>query len=76
MLDDIKVILKHHFCGKNIIVLSYVPNVVVDIRTFPKNLSTTTGLSILLHGVILLPDATSYDKIDIKTDYHNDTMNI
>ena len=29
---------------------------------FPENLQTTSGLSILLHGVISLPDATSYDK--------------
>ena len=29
---------------------------------FPENLSTASGLSILLHGVISLPDATSYDK--------------
>ena len=29
---------------------------------FPKNLLTTSGLSILLYGVISLPDATSYDK--------------
>ena len=30
--------------------------------TFPVSLLTTSGLSILLHGVISLPDATSYDK--------------
>ena len=34
----------------------------MDVITFPVNLYTTSGLSILLHGVILLPDATSYDK--------------
>ena len=28
---------------------------------FPENLLTTSGLSILLHGVISLSDATSYD---------------
>ena len=28
---------------------------------FPVNLYTTSGLSILLHGVNSLPDATSYD---------------
>ena len=28
---------------------------------FPVNLLTISGLSILLHGVISLPDATSYD---------------
>ena len=39
-----------------------MPNVIMDVITFPENLLTTIGLSILLHGVILLPDATSYDK--------------
>ena len=34
----------------------------MDVITFPENLLTTSGLSILLHGVISLPDATSYDK--------------
>ena len=29
----------------------------MDVITFPKNLQTTRGLSILLHGVITLPDA-------------------
>ena len=28
----------------------------------PENLLTTSGLSILMHGLISLPDATSYDK--------------
>ena len=37
-------------------------NVVMDVITFPENRSTTSGLQILLHGVISLPDATSYDK--------------
>ena len=32
----------------------------MNVIEFPKNLQTTTGLSILLHGVITLPDATSY----------------
>ena len=30
------------------------------IMTFPVNLKTTSGLSILLHGIISLPDRTSY----------------
>ena len=37
-------------------------DVVMDIITFPKNLQTTGGLSILLHGVISLPDEISRDK--------------
>ena len=40
----------------------YVRNVVMDVITFPENLKTTSSLSILLHGVISLPDAMSYDK--------------
>ena len=35
----------------------------MDVITFPVNLWTTSGLSILLHGVISLSDATSYDKL-------------
>ena len=35
----------------------------MDVIKFPVNLLTTSGLSILLHDVITLPDATSYDKI-------------
>ena len=34
----------------------------MDVITFPENLLTTSGLSILLHGVISFPYATSYDK--------------
>ena len=33
----------------------------MNIITFPENPLTTSGLSILLHGVISLPDAMSYD---------------
>ena len=40
----------------------YVRKVVMNVITFPVNLNTTSGLSILLHGVISLQDATSYDK--------------
>ena len=32
------------------------------VLTFPVNLKTTSGLSILLYGVISLPDTTSCDK--------------
>ena len=35
----------------------------MDIITFPENRWTTSGLQILLHGVISLTDATSYDKM-------------
>ena len=33
----------------------------MDVITFPENLKTTCGLPILLHCVISLTDATSYD---------------
>ena len=33
----------------------------MDVITFPVNLQTTSGLSILLHSVISLSDATSND---------------
>ena len=36
----------------------------MDVITFPVNLLTTSGLSILLHGVISLSVATSYDKVN------------
>ena len=35
----------------------------MDVITFPVILLTTSGLSILLHGVISLTDATSCDKL-------------
>ena len=34
----------------------------MDVIMFPENLYTTCGLLILMHGVISLPDAKSYDK--------------
>ena len=34
----------------------------MDVITFPENRYTTSVLQILLHGVISLPDATSYNK--------------
>ena len=33
----------------------------MDVILFPENLYATSGLLILLHGVISLPDVTSYD---------------
>ena len=55
---DIKITLKSHFCRKNVIICHYVRNVVMAVITFPENLYTTSGLSVLLHGVISLLDAT------------------
>ena len=60
MLDSIYYMtntLKFDFWHKNVIILSLCT------RCFGlHNVSRTSGLSILLHGVISLPDATSYDK--------------
>ena len=33
----------------------------MDFITFPQYLQTTSDISIVLHGIILLPDETSYD---------------
>ena len=33
----------------------------MNVITFPENLLFTSGLSILLHGVLSYPEATSYD---------------
>ena len=49
--------LKSHFCCKNVTILSLqlCTHVVMDVITFPENLLTTSGLSILIHSVISLP---------------------
>ena len=65
MLDSIyhmTNILKSNFWRKNVIILSLCTQRCYGRLTFPVNQQTTSGLSILLHGVISLPDATSYDK--------------
>ena len=46
----------------NSIIQEHECSIVMVFITFPVNLKTISGLSILLHGVISLPDATSYDK--------------
>ena len=35
----------------------------MDVITLPENLKTTCGLSILLYGVISLPEAMSYERM-------------
>ena len=47
----------------------------MDAITFPVNLLTTSGLSLLLHGVISLPDATSYDK-NMINDFREDFQSL
>ena len=49
--------LKSHFWCKNVIILSSCKQ-----RCYGRDNVSTSGLSILLHVVILLPDATSYEK--------------
>ena len=38
----------------------------MDIIKSPENLSTTSSLLILLHGIISLPDAKSFDKNNLE----------
>ena len=59
--------LKSDFWRKNVIILQLCTQRFMDVIMFPVNLQTTSGLSILLHGVISLPDAMSYDKIAYST---------
>ena len=55
---------------KELIICQYVSNVVMDVIPFPENLSTTSGLSILMHEVISLQDAMSWDKWRNSTHRH------
>ena len=68
LLYDIKITLKSHFWCKSVIILSICMQRCYG-RHACYNVSrtsvTTSCLSNLLHGVISLPDATSYDKIYI-----------
>ena len=48
----LRLLLKFHFCRKTLYFCHYVRNVVMDVITFPKNLLTTSGSSILLHVII------------------------
>ena len=47
---------------ENIIILSICTQRYYGHHNISQKLKSTSGLSILLHGVISLPDATSYDK--------------
>ena len=60
---DITITLKFLFWHKKVQICHNVCTVVIDvIHKSYQNMSTTSGLSIIMHGVILLPDMTSYDK--------------
>ena len=55
-------LLKHCIFGVKTSRFSLIlRNVIMNVITFPENVQTNS-LSILLHGVISLPDKTSYDK--------------
>ena len=55
--------LKSHFWRKNVIILPLCTQRCYGRHNVSrKSINHTSGLSILLHGVILLHDATSYDK--------------
>ena len=57
-------LLKSHFGHKNIKILpSFMQRYNGRHYVTFRNLYTTSGLSILLHGAISLPDATSCDKM-------------
>ena len=53
--DKMRGLPKYHFCPKNVIILSLCTQ-----RCYGRH--TVSRKSILLHSVISLPDATSYDK--------------
>ena len=48
----------------------------MDVIKFLENLQTTSGLLILLHGVISLQDATSYDNVLYKVTLVTGKLNI
>ena len=54
--------LKSHFWLKNVIILSLCMQRCYERHNVSRKSITTSGLLILLHGVISLPDVTSYDK--------------
>ena len=53
---------KSHFWRKNVTLVSLCTQRCYGRNNVPVNRQITSGLQILLHGVISLPDATSYDK--------------
>ena len=67
----IKITLKSHFCRKKRYTLSLCTQRCYECRNVCRKSISTSGLSILLHGVISLSDATSYDTIK----YHTQDIN-
>ena len=67
MLDSIyhmtlKLLKNRVFGVKTSRICHLLRNIIMDVITLHTNLSTTRGLTILLHGFISLPEATSCDK--------------
>ena len=62
---DIKITLKSHFLSKNVIILSLCTQRCNGRHNVSRKSVNISGLSILLHGVISLPDQTSYDYLVI-----------
>ena len=62
MLDSIYHMIKSHFCRKNVIILSLCKQHCYGRHNVSRKSINHSGLQIILHGVILLPDPTSYDK--------------
>ena len=54
--------LKSHFWRKNVIILPLCTQRCYGRHNVSRKSKTTSGLQILLHSVISLPCATSYDK--------------
>ena len=58
----LKLLKNHILCVKTLRFCHLLRNIIMDIITLSTNLNTTSGLSIVLHGVISLPDLISCDK--------------
>ena len=56
--------LKSHFWRKNVMILSSCKQRCNGRHNVSRKSIITSGLQILLHGVISPPDATSYENID------------
>ena len=63
MLDSIYHIMTIFFGMKISRFCHLLRNIIMDLITFPENMLTISGLSILLHSLISLPEATSCDKL-------------
>ena len=73
--QDFRITSKSHFWHENVkILLSFTQHYNGHHFVMLLNLYTTSGLSILLHGVISLPGAKSCDKKDTNLPSCNETI--